>query len=276
VSDPQRHPSGRGPVERPALPWHSRFDLVSVTSLVLLAALVGALVTIDGPRRDVDVLGNLVRFVGYFLPPDPSALVPALGGLVETVQIALIATAAAVAVSLPLGVAASRNLSPRPLVLATRLLLNVVRTIPSLLWALIGVVLVGTNPVAGVIGLAAYSVGYLAKFTSDALEAADVRVPRSLTRAGAPRVAAFRHGLWPQVRATAWSHALWMLEYNVRSASIVGYVGAGGIGTWLHTYQEFGQWERFATVLLVILVVVTVLDLLGEAVRARLGGRPRD
>jgi phosphonate transport system permease protein len=236
--------------------------------LVLLVA--GSIVTIDGPRREVDVVGNLVRFLGYFLPPDTSALRPALAGLLETAQIASIATAVALFLSLPLGLSSARNLSTRPLVLATRMILNGIRTVPSLLWALLGVVLVGTNPVAGVLGLSLYSIGYLAKFTSDALEAADVRVPRALMRAGASRVAAFRYGLWPQVRATTWSHALWMLEYNVRSASIVGYVGAGGIGTWLHTYQEFGQWSRFATVLLIILVVVTLLDLVGEAVRARL------
>jgi phosphonate transport system permease protein len=254
----------------PRPPWHSRLDLVSVTSVVLLLLVITAGATIEGPRREVDVWANLTRFLGAFVPPDLTALDPALRGLRETIQIALIATAVAAAVSIPLGLASARNLSPRPLVLTVRMLLNGVRTVPSLLWALLGVVLVGANPVAGVVGLALYSVGYLAKFTSDALESADVRVARSLTRAGAPRVAAFRHGLWPQVRATAWSHLLWMLEYNVRSASIVGYVGAGGIGTWLHTYQEFGQWSRFATVLLVILVVVVILDLVGEAIRARL------
>lgn len=256
--------------EPPRIPWHSRFDLVSVTAVVLVLLVAGAAVTIKGPRRDVDVIANLVRFVGYFFPPDFSALRPALSGLVETAQIALVATFWAVIVSIPLGFAGARNLSPRPVVVATRMLLNGVRTIPSLLWALLGVVLVGTNPVAGVLGLALYSIGYLAKFTSDTLESADVRIADALVRAGAPRVAAFRHGVWPQVRATAWSHTLWMLEYNVRSASIVGYVGAGGIGTWLQTYQEFGQWSRFATVLLVIFVVVTVLDLVGEAIRSRL------
>jgi len=262
--------SAPAPPRPPQPPWHSRLDLVSVTGVVLLLLVVGAMATIEGPRREVDVVGNLVRFLGAFVPPDLSALGPSLLGLLETAQIALIATFTASLISIPLGLAGARNLSPRPLVLAVRMLLNGVRTVPSLLWALLGVVLVGTNPLAGVLGLALYSVGYLAKFTSDALESIDVRVARSLTRAGAPRIAAFRHGIWPQVRATAWSHTLWMLEYNVRSASIVGYVGAGGIGTWLHTYQEFGQWSRFATVLLVILVVVTVLDLVGEAIRARL------
>lgn len=251
-------------------PWHSRFDLVAVTGIVLLILVIAAVTTIEGPRRDVPVLANLLRFLGAFVPPDFSAIGPTMLGLLETAQIALIATFVALVISVPLGLAGARNLSPRPLVLAVRMLLNVVRTVPSLLWALLGVVLVGTNPLAGVLGLALYSVGYLAKFTSDALESIDVRVADALVRAGAPRVASFRHGVWPQVRATTWSHALWMLEYNVRSASIVGYVGAGGIGTWLHTYQEFGQWSRFATVLLVILVVVTVLDLVGEAVRARL------
>ncbi|HCA59219.1 MAG TPA: phosphonate ABC transporter, permease protein PhnE, partial [Blastocatellia bacterium] len=66
------------------------------------------------------------------------------------------------------------------------------------------------------------------------------------------------------------SHALWMLEYNIRSAAIIGYVGAGGIGLLLHTYQEFGQWDRFATVLLFILILVTTLDFFGEWLRGKI------
>ena len=87
---------------------------------------------------------------------------------------------------------------------------------------------------------------------------------------GAGRIQAFHYGLWPAVRPLIWSHTLWMLEYNIRSASIIGYVGAGGIGLQLLRYQEFGQWDRFATVLICIFAIVIGLDALSGWVRRQL------
>ncbi len=87
------------------------------------------------------------------------------------------------------------------------------------------------------------------------------------------RIQAFQHGLWPNVRPLVWSYSLWMLEYNIRSASIVGYVGAGGVGVLLHIYQEYYQWDRFAAVLIFILGLVTLLDLAGEWVRRQVAPR---
>mgnify|MGYP006199963835 CR=1 FL=1 len=78
------------------------------------------------------------------------------------------------------------------------------------------------------------------------------------------------YGLLPQVKPLILSHVLWMFEYNIRSAAIIGYVGAGGIGLLLHTYQEFGHWDRFSTVLIFILALVTVLDFFGEWLRGKI------
>jgi len=90
---------------------------------------------------------------------------------------------------------------------------------------------------------------------------------------GAGRIQAFQHGLWPNARPLVWSYSLWMLEYNIRSASIVGYVGAGGVGVLLHIYQEYYQWDRFGAVLIFILGLVTLLDLAGEWVRRQVAPR---
>jgi phosphonate transport system permease protein len=123
---------------------------------------------------------------------------------------------------------------------------------------------------AGVAALPLYSVGCLGKFLSDIFEAADFRAAHYLRRAGASRWQAMQYGLWPDLRPQLWSQVLWMLEYNIRSASIIGYVGAGGIGLQLLRYQEFGQWDRFATVLLCIFLVVIGLDALSSRVRRQL------
>jgi phosphonate transport system permease protein len=145
--------------------------------------------------------------------------------------------------------------------------MNGIRTIPSLIWALLAVAIVGPNPLAGVIGLTFYSVGYLGKFFSDAFESVDVEVARALRALGARTIQAFQYGLWPHAKPLVWSYSLWMLEYNIRSAAIVGIVGAGGVGLQLHTYQEYYQWDKFATVLLFMFLLVSALDFLGERVR---------
>ena len=236
------------------VPWHSRFDILGVTFVVFLVGAFGSLPTIEGSGRDLDYWKNIVRFAKQFFPPDWSILGQTLQGIFETVRIAMVSTLLAIAISIILSIGASRNIAPAWLLWPTRMLLNIIRTIPSLLWALLAVVIVGSNALAGVVALTLYSVGYLAKFFSETFEAT--------------RLQSFQYGLWPNARPIIWSQCLWMLEYNVRSASIIGYVGAGGIGLHLKLYAESADsWNKFSLVLLCILVIVTFLDLVGEKIR---------
>ncbi len=254
--------------DKTTIPWHSRFDLPTVTFLLFLLLAFGSLPALEGSGRDLDYWGNLLRFVDQFFPPDWSILDQTLAGLWETVQIAGISTFIATLASLFLSLGAARTISPPWLVILTRMVLNLIRTIPSLLWAILAVVLVGSNPLAGVIALSFYSIGYLGKFFSEAFESADLKAQKALQALGASRWQAFQYGLWPNLRPVIWSHCLWMLEYNVRSASIIGYVGAGGIGLHLKLYAESAEsWDKFSLVLLCMLVIVTFLDLTGEKVR---------
>ncbi len=253
------------------VPWHSRFDLLGITVLIFFASSVIALPSIEGSGRDLDYLGNLSRFAAQFFPPDWSILDRTLSGLLETIQIALVSTLLAIILSFIISLGASRNVAPIWLLWPTRMLLNLIRTIPSLLWALLAVVIVGSNSLAGVIALTFYSVGYLAKFFSETFESADLSSQKALKSLGAGPLQAFQYGLWPNARPIIWSHCLWMLEYNVRSASIIGYVGAGGIGLHLKLYAESADsWNKFSLVLLCILVIVTLLDFAGEKIRKSL------
>ena len=263
-----RKPQTAGSRMNPELPWHSRFDLLGITFLLFLLGALGALPSIEGSGRDLDYWGNLSRFSSQFFPPDWSILDRTLEGLLETVQIALVSTLLSIVISIVLSIGAARTIAPLWLLWPTRMILNVIRTIPSLLWALLAVVIVGSNPLAGVIALTFYSVGYLAKFFSETFEAADTDAQQALRSLGASPLQAFQYGLWPNARPIIWSHCLWMLEYNVRSASIIGYVGAGGIGLHLKLYAESADsWNKFSLVLLCILVIVTVLDFTGEKIR---------
>lgn len=261
------------------LPWYNRLDIVSVTFLIFLLAVISSVGALEGSGRDLDYWGNINRFAAKFFPPDFSVLDDTLEALLETFQIAIMATFFSVGISLVLALGAAHNLAPRWLVILTRMLLNVIRTIPSLLWALLTVVIVGSNSLAGVIALTFYSVGYLGKFFSETFESADMKIAHAMRGTGAKPFQAFQYGLWPQVKPLIWSHSLWMLEYNVRSASIIGYVGAGGIGMHLALYADSANsWDKFCTVLLCILAVVTFLDFLGEWIRLRIkrrtGGKP--
>jgi phosphonate transport system permease protein len=273
MSTPSHQPPPPAPPAPASLPWHQRLDVLGVSLLLFIVAIVASTPALRGSGRELDYAGNLTRFLGYFFPPDLSVWPETLRALGETAQIAVMATAFAIVLALPLGVAGARTLSPRWLVTVSRMTLNVIRTVPSLIWALIGVAIVGANSLAGVIGLTFYSVGYLGKFFSDAFESVDINIARGLRAIGAGRIQAFQHGVWPHARPLVWSYVLWMIEYNLRSAAIIGYVGAGGLGVQLAGYQEYYQWEKFATVLLFILVLVTALDLLGEWVRGRITRR---
>ncbi len=252
------------------LKWHQQLGILNISLLIFLVAVLSSAGVLRGSGRDLDYLANIGGFLANFFPPDFSVTGRTLAGLLETIQIAVMATAFAIVVSVPVAIAGAQTLSPRWLVFLSRLLMNGIRTIPSLIWALLAVAIVGPNPLAGVIGLTFYSVGYLGKFFSDAFESVDVDVSRALRALGAQTIQAFQYGLWPHAKPLVWSYSLWMLEYNIRSASIIGIVGAGGVGLQLHTYQEYAQWDKFATVLLFMFVLVSALDFLGERVRKRI------
>lgn len=249
-------------------PWPARLGVFQISLILFALAMVLSLPALRGSGRELDHWANLQRFLGQFVPPDFSISAQVGAALLETARMAVLATGFASVLALVVAPLAARTVTPRWLVWPTRLFLNLVRSIPSLVWALLAVAVVGANAQAGVIALTFYSLGYLGKFFSDAFEAADARPAEALRASGAHPVQAFQYGLWPEVKPLVWSHALWMLEYNVRAGTIIGYVGAGGIGTLLYTYQEFYQWNKFAAVLCFILGIVTLLDVAGARLRA--------
>lgn len=248
-------------------PW-KRLDGVDWSFGIFLVLVCASAAGIQGSGRDLDYWGNFTAFAERFVPRDWSILPDVGWALLETAQIAIVATAVAAVCSLPLALAASRTIAPWWVAVPARLVLNAVRSVPSLIWAVLAVAVVGPNPLAGCLALIGYSAGYLAKFFAESIDAADQWPSRSLRAMGTGAIAAFRWGTWPQLRAQLASHGLWMLEYNLRSSAIIGYVGAGGVGLLLHTYQEYNRWDRFAVVLLAILVLVTIIDYAGQRLRA--------
>jgi phosphonate transport system permease protein len=261
------------PPPLPELRWHERLNVLNVTLIFFLLAVVVSSPVMKGSGRQLDYAGNFIGFVQRFFPPDFSVTYTTMLAIWETFQIAVMATLFAILISVPLAVAGAQTMAPRWLVVATRFLMNGIRTLPSLIWALIAVAIVGGNSLAGVIALSFYSVGYLGKFFSDTFESVDTDVAKGLRAIGANTFQAFQHGVWPHAKPFIWSHSLWMLEYNIRSAAIIGFVGAGGVGVHLHSYLEVSAYDKMATVLLFILALVVLLDWLGEWIRHRLSKR---
>lgn len=227
---------------------------------VILIAAGASLPALEGSPRDISWLEQTSRLLGDFFPPDFSIVDDILEGLKETFQIAFWSTSIALLLSIPMALLASRKISGPWVSQATLLVLSAIRTIPSLIWAIIAVALLGPYPLAGVVALTLYSVSYLGKFFTDTLDSLSFKSFRWMKTHKVPTVTAFWYTLWPELKSLLLSQSLWMFEYNIRSASIIGYVGAGGLGLKLHTYQEFGQWDKFSAVLCIIFVIVVFME----------------
>ena len=222
----------------PMRKWYERLNFLNILIIIFLFLTLYSGQNLIQENRSADVIAGIDYFIKKFFPPDFSNFHLILESLGETFQMAVVSTFIAAILSLIISLAASRNISPVWLVQTTRMFLNITRTLPSLIWAFVFVIFFGPTPIAGVLALTFYSLGYLGKFFSESFESMDIKVARGLKLIGAGPVQAFLYGLWPNVKAQVWSQSLWMLEYNIRSASIIGLVGAGGIGMELNKAME--------------------------------------
>ncbi|MCL4141734.1 UNVERIFIED_CONTAM: hypothetical protein GTU68_066624, partial [Idotea baltica] len=154
-----------------------------------------------------------------------------------------------------------------------RLFLNTIRTVPSLIWALFFVAAVGLGSLAGVLALSLYSLGYLSKFFYEAFENVDPRPATALQEIGASGLQQFSFAIWPASASAILSSCIFMIEYNVRAASILGLVDAGGIGFYMKQYADFRAFPSLLACLSLILVVVITFDVLSAKIRSKLTAR---
>lgn len=218
--------------------------------------------------------GNgLARLGGQLLPSSWSQVkeIPWAtfgSAMIETLRMALVGTTLGVAIALPLSVMGARNLGPKWISAPVRQLMNVVRTVPAIVWALLMVAAVGFGPIAGVAALTAYSLGYLAKFFGEGFEGAQGPSASALQELGAGGVQRFAHAIMPAALPGLMSSCLFVLEYNVRAASVLGLVDAGGIGWHLKHHLDYRDFPAVIAALAMVLAVVIALDHLSGRVRA--------
>ena len=222
------------------------------------------------PLRLLRGLPWLLDFVVRMLPPDPSVLPAALAGAVTTLEIALLGTAAAAILALPLGFVSARNVAAPPVFYPARAALNFFRSVDTLVYALVFVAAVGLGAFPGVLAVIAYTTTSLAKLYSEAIEGIERGPVDAITATGATRLQILRYGVLPQVLPLFLSYVLYRLETNIRAATVLGFVGAGGIGFYLQTYLRMIDYPAASTVLLVTVLMVMAVDFVSSRLRERL------
>ena len=220
--------------------------------------------------RTVEGIPFVLDFLRRMLPPDLSVLGHALRGAGQTLQIAIVGTAIAAVLALPVGFLAARNVSPPWLFYGARSVLNLFRAIDTLVYALIFVAAVGLGPFPGVLAVVAYTATVLAKLYSEAIESIDPGPVEAVAATGATRLQLLRWGVLPQLVPQFLSFTPYRFETNIRAAAILGFVGAGGIGFYIQTYLRMLNYPAASTVLLVLIVLVMVVDFASSRLRARL------
>lgn len=221
-------------------------------------------------------LPQLGRILTYFVPPSHGGFLDLiLWGMVETLAIAFLGTLLAAIASIPLGLAGAKNIIPaRVFHFLIRRLFDGVRAIDAIIWALIFVGIVGLGPQAGVLAIAFSDTGTLAKLFAEAVENIDEDQVEGVTASGASKPEAIRFAILPQIAPIFLSHTLYFFESNVRSAAILGIVGAGGIGRLLSERIQGNYWEEVAFIILIILVTVALVDTFSRMLRVRLVAEP--
>ncbi len=190
--------------------------------------------------------------------------------LLDTLRMAILGTVAAAIFALPLAAVAARNITPAWIGYPVRIVLNLWRAVPSIVWALLFVAAVGLGAMAGVLALVAYSMGYLTKFFYEAFEGADSAAAGALAELGASGPQRFVHAIWPVALPAFAGSVLFMLEYNVRAASVLGIVGAGGIGHDLKLAVDWSNWHVVGVILALLALAVIAVDSFSGWARARI------
>ena len=213
--------------------------------------------------------------LGLMFPPSPGALLHLyLKGLAETLAIAFLGTLLAAVLSFPLAFIAAKNVVGQRIVhFLSRRFLDTIRGVDTLIWALIFINVVGLGPFAGILAVAMSDIGSFGKLFSEAIETADIKPVDGVTSTGGSALHQIRFGIVPQVLPVILSQVLYYFESNTRSATVIGIVGAGGIGLYLSNEINQQNWDHVSFIILMILATVAAIDFVSGRLRFAIIGR---
>ncbi|MDU0340423.1 phosphonate ABC transporter, permease protein PhnE [Bosea rubneri] len=253
-----------------------------IITLAVIGGLVGlfvyGLTTLETSfARIFAGFANLGTFVVLMLPPDPGSAARAIifvKALFETIAIAFLGTILAAILAFPLGFLAAKNVVANRIVhFFARRSMDTVRGVDALIWALIWVNVVGLGPFAGMLAIMTSDLGAFGKLFSEAIEAADRKPVDGVASVGGGKLHEIRFGLIPQVLPVIASQVLYYIESNTRSSTIIGIVGAGGIGLYLAETIRTLEWQQVSFLILLILAAVTTIDFISGKLRFAIIGK---
>lgn len=237
--------------------------------LVLLAYCVYAASALDVTwSRFVEGLGNGAKFLGEMVPPNFERWKLLVGNLVETIEIAVISSAFGIAASLPIGLCAARNLMPAWITWPARTLIAICRSFHPVIFAILFVKAVGFGPLAGILTLIFLSIGFIGKLFCEAIEEISLKPVEAMKAAGAPFMSVLIFGVLPQVFNRFIGFATYQFDANLRNSTMVGIVGAGGIGgTLFAAFQRF-DYDFLSAILISIVALIMVSEYLSLKIKA--------
>ena len=239
----------------------------------LVIGIIIALVVIAAYDLEVDLvkfvegLPNLVIVLEEMVQVESKYIPSALWAMLETIQMAFVGTIIGVVIALPLSFLAARNLNSKFVYAPIRALLAAIRTFPSILWALLFVIMVGSGAFAGVLAIIMYTVGFIAKLQYESIETIDSDPMDAVSSIGVSKPQLIRYVVIPESASHLLGQILYMFDYNVRQTSILGLVGAGGIGFYIINYIKFFEYGKAAVFMLVVLITVLIIDWVSVKVR---------
>ena len=218
----------------------------------------------DAPEAMGDLLGRMV-------PPDWPFFVRIIDPMIETINIATVGTLLAAIMAFPVAVMAARNTTFNGATFwAARFIVVSTRSVNELVWGLIFVVVFGPGALAGVVAIAVRSIGFTAKLIAEAIEEVDPGQVEAIEATGAGRAKTFLFGILPQIMPAVVGVIVFRWDINIRQSSVIGLVGAGGIGIILSSAMNLFRWDRVAVILIAIFVIVAVSEAGSAALRRRL------
>ncbi|MBC7635698.1 MAG: phosphonate ABC transporter, permease protein PhnE [Acetobacteraceae bacterium] len=256
--------------------WSARVQTIGVVGGAVGLYIFG-LVTLDfDPSRIMRGFARLGDIFEMMLPPTPDSWSRGqlyFEALIQTLSIAFLGTLMAAILAVPLGFLAARNIVANWLLhILARRGLDTMRSVDTLIWALIWINVVGLGPFAGALAIMTADIAAFGKLMSEAIETADRKPVEGVAAAGGNRLEAIRFGIIPQILPIFASQVLYFFESNTRSATIIGIVGAGGIGLYLSEEIRVLEWQRAAFLILMVLVTVAIIDQISQRLRAAIMG----
>ncbi len=255
---------------RPIAPrhWPSRLAIaVAVIGFTLFAAAqVGF-----SPSELADNFTAASRIAGEFWPPNWKIADSLVEPYLETIQTAVVGTVLGCLLAIPLAFVSSSATAPTRVVKAVmRAIMNVLRTMPDLFWAMLFTVAIGFNAFAGAVALTVFAMVIMAKLLSETIDAVDLGPYEAVRATGAGWLVSVQRAVFPQVLPSYVAYALYIFELLIRSAVVLGLVGAGGVGEPLDRYRQFFQYGNVMVIVLITLGIVLLLEAVSAAVRRRL------